>query len=126
MTEFFTLIASVVLLLLTLFQLALIFGAPIGRFAWGGAHDVLPVKFKVGSVVSIVLYTLFAAVLLDKANIMNVISNDAVVNVSIWVVTAYFFVGIAMNAISKSKPERAVMTPTAFILAVSFLGVALG
>lgn len=125
MIELYALIACTVLLLLTLFQLALIFGAPIGRFAWGGAHDVLPTKFKVGSMISIVLYALFAAVLLDKANMLSVISSDAVANVAIWVVTAYFFVGIVMNAISKSKPERAVMTPTAFILALSFLGVAL-
>lgn len=51
-------------------------------------------------------------------------SSDAV-EIGIWVVTVYFFVGVLMNAASRSKSERAVMTPTVLLLAVLFLGVAL-
>ena len=41
---------------LTAFQLLLILGAPLGRFAWGGQHEVLPRGLRVGSAFSIVLF----------------------------------------------------------------------
>ena len=40
--------------------------------------------------------------------------------------TGYFVLGIAMNAISRSRPERLVMTPVVAILAVACLLLALG
>ena len=43
-----------------------------------------------------------------------------------WVVFAYFVLGIPVNAISRSKPERYAMTPVVTILAVLSLLVALG
>ncbi len=42
-----------------------------------------------------------------------------------WVVVAYFVLGIAMNAISRSKPERWAMVPVAAVLAVLSLLIAL-
>lgn len=125
MIEIFAYAACLILICLALFQLALIFGAPIGRFAWGGKHDVLPAKLKVGSAISITLYAFFAVVLLDKAGITDVIGNSDAVQIIIWVVTGYFFIGIAMNAISRSKSERMAMTPAALALAVLFLIVAM-
>ncbi|WP_425846025.1 hypothetical protein [Agrococcus sp. TSP3-2-1] len=44
---------------------------------------------------------------------------------SVWVVVAYFVLGIAMNAISRSKPERWAMVPVAAVLAVLSLLIAL-
>jgi hypothetical protein len=41
-------------------------------------------------------------------------------------ITAYFALGIALNAISRSRPERLVMTPVVLLLAVSCLLIALG
>ena len=108
-----------------MFQIALIAGAPIGRFAWGGQHDVLPPKLRVGSVVSIVLYALFAIVLLDRASVIDVLP-DIVSAVGAWVLVAYFALGIVLNGISRSKPERNLMAPVSLVLAVLSLLVALG
>lgn len=126
MIEISAFVACFILLCLALFQLALIFGVPIGRFAWGGMHDVLPAKLKIGSTISIILYAFFAVVLFDKAGVIDVIGNSDAVQIIIWVITGYFFIGIAMNAISRSKPERMVMTPVALALAILFLVVAMG
>ena len=42
--------------------------------------------------------------------------------VAMWVIFAYFVVGILMNAISRSTPERYLMAPVSLVLAVlSFL-----
>ena len=119
-------IALVVMLsLLAVFQLALALGAPLGRFAWGGQHRVLPGKLRIGSLVSIVVYAIIAVLALDRVGLIEVVP-DVVSTVGMWVVFAYFVLGIPVNAISRSKPERYAMTPVVTILAVLSLLVALG
>ncbi len=118
-------VACAVLAALTVFQAALIAGAPIGRFAWGGQHDVLPAKLRIGSAVSIALYVLFAYAALAKAGLAQPLVNETFTAVSAWVLTAYFALGVVMNGISRSKPERLIMTPTALLLAALYLVLSL-
>ena len=56
----FAIALSVILLALAIFQLALALGAPLGRFAWGGQHRVLPVRLRIGSAIAIVIYAVIA------------------------------------------------------------------
>lgn len=125
MIALYAVLAAVILAGLAVFQAALAFGAPIGNYAWGGAHKVLPGRLRVSSAVSIVLYTIFALVILAKAGIVA-IGDPGVVSVMMWILVGYFTLGILMNGISRSKPERNVMTPVAASLAVLYLLVALG
>jgi hypothetical protein len=116
--------ATVVLAALAVFQVALAVGAPLGRFAWGGQHTVLPRGLRIGSAASVVLYGLIGATLLSRAGVIDWMSPQ-VASIAAWVVVAYFALGVVMNAISRSKPERNVMTPTVLVLAVLSLLVAL-
>lgn len=116
---------TALLAVLAVFQLALAFGAPIGRFAWGGQHRVLPTKLRIGSGVSILIYVLIAVLALDRAGLVELVP-DAVSTVGMWIVFGYFVLGIFMNAISRSKPERFTMAPLSAVLAVLSLLVALG
>lgn len=118
-------LASVILGLLAVFQLALAAGAPIGRFAWGGQHNVLPARLRVGSIVSVPLYALFALVLLERAALVTVFGNEQFVQVATWVLGGYFALGILMNGLSRSKAERIVMVPVTLVLAVLTLLIAL-
>lgn len=45
-----TLLAVFILSLLSLFQLSLALGAPMGKFAWGGKYKVLPRNLRIGSI----------------------------------------------------------------------------
>jgi hypothetical protein len=113
--------AVVVLVLLAglaVFQVALVAGAPLGRFAWGGQTEVLPRTLRAGSAVSVVLYAVIAWL------VWRAVAMPA--DGWIWVITAYFAVGIVLNAVSRSRPERLVMTPVVVLLAVSCLLIALG
>jgi len=110
--------------LLTVFQFALIFGAPLGRFAWGGTHRILPTRLRIGSAVSVVIYAVIALLALDCAGVIDLVP-DAVSTVAMWVVFAYFVLGIAMNGISRSKPERYTMAPLSALLAALSLLVVL-
>ena len=119
-------IALAVLTLLAVFQIALIFGAPIGRLAWGGQHRVLPLKLRLGSLLSLALYDTFGLFLMSKAGIWELIQNEQMLHIGLWVFTVYFALGVIMNGISRSKPERYAMTPVAAVLFVCFLIVTLG
>jgi hypothetical protein len=109
---------------LAVFQALLVAGQPLGRFAWGGQYTVLPTGLRVGSAVSIALYVGFAALMLCAAGALDLFS-DGFVDVAIWVLTGYFALGIGMNAISRSRPERMVMTPVVLVLTVVCLALAL-
>ena len=125
MTETYAILAAIILLALSIFQILLIAGLPIGRFAWGGAHDVLPSRLRIASVFSIILYAIFATFILSKASVVGLIDNERAISIAMWIFTAYFFLGVFMNAISRSKAERLLMTPVAFILAILYLLVTL-
>lgn len=116
----------VILGLLAVFQLALVCGAPLGHFAWGGADRVLPRAKRIGSAVSILVYAAFGWVLLMKAGLVPMVQPEIVVDVATWVIVVYFALGIPMNAISRSKSERYTMTPILIVLLVLALIVALG
>lgn len=93
--------------------------------AWGGQHRVLPAKLRIGSAISIGLYALFAYAALSKAGLAPPVITKSFTSVTMWVMTAYFALGVLMNGISRSKPERLVMTPAAAALAALYLVLAL-
>jgi hypothetical protein len=110
---------------LAAFQASLIAGAPLGEYAWGGQNRVLPRRLRIGSAVSIVLYALFAVVALAKADILRLLPGTPVIDVAMWVIAGYLVLGIPLNAISRSRKERLVMTPTVLVLAVLAIALAI-
>lgn len=119
------LLACAILTGLAIFQAALAAGAPLGRMAWGGGHTVLPKNLRIASAASIALYALFAYTAFAKTGLAPPLVNDTVTSVASWVLTAYFALGIVMNGISRSKPERLVMTPTVLVLTALYLIISL-
>lgn len=121
----FALGLTVVLALLAAFQIALALGAPLGRFAWGGQHRVLPPRLRVGSAVSVLIYVLIDLIAWDRVGAIALFPAGFA-EVAMWVIFAYFMLGILMNAVSRSKPERFTMVPVTIVLAVLSLFIALG
>jgi predicted permease len=111
---------------LAVFQGFLVAGAPLGRFAWGGQHRVLPISLRLGSIVSIVIYALVVTLVLARADLVSPGIPDDVVRTAAWLVVAYFFLGIGLNLASRSKPERSVMVPVVAVLCGLCAVVALG
>lgn len=102
--------------ILAVFQVLLIIGLPLGRFAWGGQHAVLPARLRVGSAVSILVYAAFATVALDRAALVSFLPAPADV-VAMWVIAAYLLLSVLPNLASKSSDERRVMVPVSLVLA---------
>ena len=109
---------------LAVLQLLLVAGAPLGRLAWGGTHVVLPRNLRVGSMVTVGLYAVFALLMLQAAGAFAVLPRG-LAGVAIWVVTVWLAIGVAINAVSRSRAERLVMTPTSLVLAAVCLALAL-
>ena len=116
----------VILAGLAVLQVALVCGAPLGRFAWGGSHDVLPLGLRIGSAASVGLYAVMAIVVLTKADVARIVGHQGIVDVGTWVLVGYFALGVVVNGISRSRSERAVMTPVCAALAALTTVVALG
>lgn len=117
-------VAVVLLSALAVLQVCVAAGAPWGRFVWGGAHRVLPTRLRIGSAASVLLYAAFAWLLLARAGALAG-SEQSFVVVATWVLCAYFTLGIVMNLLSRSLPERLTMTPVCVVLAAATLIVAL-
>ena len=113
-------VASVLLAGLAVFQVLLVAGRPLGRLAWGGQHEVLPPSLRIESAVSVVSYAVIAWVVWRAATEPE---DD---RPWMWVLTAFFGLGVAMNAASRSRPERLLMTPIALVLAACSALVAVG
>lgn len=114
--------ACVLLGALAVFQALLVFGVPLGRFAWGGQHEVLPTRLRVGSLISLVIYVLVGWVLLARAGQDS--GGHGIVGVATWVIAGFFLLGAAGNLASRSRSERLVMTPVAVLLCALTVSVA--
>ncbi|MCU1677501.1 MAG: hypothetical protein JWM93_2259 [Frankiales bacterium] len=110
---------------LAVFQGALVLGAPLGRFAWGGQHRVLPTKLRAGSVAAVLIYGVIAAVVLARADLWRQELSETMLSTATWVVVAYLLLGVAGNLASRSKPERMVMAPVSAVLGLLTAVVAL-
>jgi hypothetical protein len=97
--------AALLLAALVCFQLLLAAGLPFGQYAWGGAHRVLPRALRIGSVVAIGIYALAAVIILDAANVVDLIAPD-VTRGAVTVLAVFFGIGVVMNAVSRSEKER--------------------
>ena len=111
-------IASALLAVVALFQLALAAGAPWGAAAWGGKYEgVLPGKLRAGSAfVGAVVYPMLALAILRAANVIDVGWISASTTM-MWALTAFFAVGAVANLASRSRIER-IWAPVAITLAV--------
>jgi hypothetical protein len=107
-----------ILVCLGIFQIALIAGAPLGHFAWGGQNEVLPAAYRIGSVMSLAIYVLFGIIALQKVNVLHIIKSARFSNIGIWIIFGYSALGVLMNAASRSSGERAVMTPLVLVMAI--------
>ncbi|MFC3689538.1 hypothetical protein [Aquipuribacter hungaricus] len=118
-------LAAVLLAALAVLQVLVALGRPYGRLVWGGAHRVLPRRLRAASAVSVLLYAGMAAVLLGRAAVVGDGRSGAVV-VAAWVLVGYLALGVVLNAVSRSRVERAVMTPACLVLLACAVVVARG
>jgi hypothetical protein len=115
------------LAVVALFQLALVLGAPMGEYAFGGQHSgKLPTRFRIGSLVSIGLYLGIAGHVAAQLGLVQKQLPDGLNTAANWAIVGLMLVSLVMNGISRSKKERDLWVPVALLLVASSFIVALG
>ncbi|MBA7526006.1 hypothetical protein ES705_18166 [subsurface metagenome] len=111
-------IAVVLFAGMSVFQLLLVLGLPFGRLAYGGKYEKLPSKMKIISLIGIVIFIFTTLSVLERAEIIIIFNNLMFVTVIVWIIAVYLAFITLMNAISKSKWEKLIMTPISLTLAI--------
>jgi len=110
---------------LTLFQLLLAAGAPMGKMAWGGAHRVLPGKLRVASLFSAGLVALGALACAQAGGLIEGILPEGLLVWLLWALTALFALSIVGNTATSSRIERLHGVPLTVICTLSCAVLAL-
>lgn len=119
--QFFALIAVIDFAGLMCFQLLLVLGLPLGKAAWGGKYARLPAKLRLGSVAAMIILLFAAISILELSGLISVFHNPGLVRIIVWIFTGFFTLNTLGNFVSKSKWEKRIMTPVAFLLSMMCL-----
>lgn len=110
-------LAAIGFVVIAAFQVALALGAPLGRAAWGGAQDRLPMRLRIGSAIAVVVWVLAALIVLARGGSPVIALPSIVVDWGTWGLAGLSAIGAVMNFASSSPWERFGWGPLALILA---------
>ncbi len=102
---------------LTVFQVLLALGLPLGAMAWGGKHRVLPGRLRIASLFSAVLTALGALAVGQASGLGPALLPDIVIRPLLGALAALFALSFVGNAASQSRIERLHGVPLTLILA---------
>ena len=92
-------LTCVLFALMSIFQLLLALGLPLGKAAYGGKYEKLPTNLRIASLIVVGIFVLLTVIV-------------------IWILAGYSSLNVLMNAVSKSKWEKRIMTPLSLIIAI--------
>jgi hypothetical protein len=109
-----------------LFQLALVLGAPMGEYAYGGQMPgKLPTAYRVSSAFSFLLMLAFAGHYLAQLGIVPMLlpaDQNQIVN---WILVGFSALAATMNNITRSQKERRLWGATTIAMLIAAVIVAL-
>jgi hypothetical protein len=117
----FAIIATIIFVILCIFQFLIVIGLPLGHLAYGGKydHERLPKNLRIMSVVAIIIFSLASITYLEFSGLIIVFNNPIFTLIYCWIIAVYLTVGVLMNAASRSKWEKRIWTPITLVNAVS-------
>lgn len=109
-----------------LFQLAIVLGAPLGEYAYGGQNvGKLPTRFRISSVFSMLVMFALAGHYLAQTSVLDPLldaSGNAIAN---WVLVGFAGLAAIMNNLTRSQKEKRLWggTTVAMLLAAIIVAV---
>lgn len=113
------------LALTVLFQMAVLFGAPVGAFTQGGAvSGELGPAGKANAGISALILLLFGLIIARKSEILPARHDSKIINIGFWVLLVFSTLETFLNWFSPSDLERMVWGPVNTVLLVCVIGIA--
>ena len=120
-----SIIGAGLIFIIIVLSILLICGLPLGELSMGGQHKVFPGKLRIILVVQLFLQMFFMVIILQGGGIVPLWFSHKVTKVIGLIMAVYLSLNVVMNAISRSKKEKYIMTPLSFMTAVCFWMTAL-
>ena len=116
----FSIIGAIAFGIVAVLTLLVIMGFPLGEYTMGGQHKILPEKLKYAGALALLIQIAAIIIILQVGNIIEFGIPSGAARIACFLFAAYLSINTLMNLSSKSKKERYVMTPLAFIASVCF------
>lgn len=113
-----------ILVALAIFQVVLLAGVPLARFAWGGEDHYLQPQFRRFALLTVTGCLVGAFAVLQGANILLAIPV-LISQIACYLYAVVCFGAFILTARSRSLTERRVMLPVFVVLSGLFLIVAI-
>lgn len=115
----------VVSVIVSVFQVALGLGAPLGEFTLGGKYPgKLPKNIRLLTIIQIIILWVFAYIVSVKSLLLKN-QPTQIGNIGIWFVVVFFLLGSVMNGSSPSKKERYLWGPVNVMTFIATLLIAI-
>lgn len=118
-------IVATISFIMSIFHLILVFGVPLGEYAWGGKLKVLSKKLRIGSLFSFFILNFVAIIFLKSSGLLSLSIGNLDEKVLTWICTIFFALNTLGNAVSTSKKEKLIMTPITIIITVAAIIVSI-
>lgn len=118
MVEILSIICVTLFFVVIVISILLIFGLPLGEFTLGGQYKIFPKKLRIVLIFQLAVQLFFLAVFLQLGGLIPMWFSEKVTKIIGTVMAVYLLLNTVMNAISKSKKERFLMTPLSMITAI--------
>ena len=116
----FSILGAVLFGVIAILTVLVACGLPLGEFTMGGQHKILPEKFRVAAVISVVIQIFAMIIILQAGGFIPLWMPFKATKYICFFFAAYLSLNTIMNMISKSKKEKYVMTPISLIAGICF------
>ena len=116
----FSYIVAMIFLVISIMEVLLILGFPLGELTMGGQYKVYPGKLRIVLVVQLILQVFFVITILQAGGFMPLWFSYKSTKIVCIVMAVYLSLNVVLNFISKSKKEKYVITPLSLMTAICF------
>lgn len=116
-------VLAAMLVALSVFQIALVCGAPLGKVAWGGNHSILPLRLRFAALSATLRYLFIGFIAFDRAGLTTVLPAEFTFWV-MWLIVIHLGFSFVLSLFSASFYEKLILAPYTLAMGVLSLMIA--
>lgn len=116
----YSLIGAILFFVIAIMTVLVACGLPLGEFTMGGQYRILPKKFRVISLVCLIIQIFAAIIILQAGGFIHLWFSTNITRYICFFFAIYLSLNTIMNLVSKSKKEKYVMTPISLVAAICY------